>query len=129
MKNLIGVVLAAGMSTATAAADMIEDKDLCEKAVEYSVKYIPEENGGTLHQARWNIIEGKRTDDNQKLVSLVIFEIGQRLSYTYDSEIHDPDVWFPEQIAMMNEACEAGIMNLRGNEIREIESANPDEAW
>ena len=60
----IGVAFAALVSAVPSKAqDQIADEDLCEKAVSYSVKYIPEENGGTLHQARWNIIEGDRTDD------------------------------------------------------------------
>jgi hypothetical protein len=127
----IGVAVAALVSAMpTKAQDQIEDEDLCEKAVAYSVEYLPEENGGTLHQARWDIISGKRTDDVQKLVSLVVFEWGQRIGYTYDSDIHGEGTdWIEEQVAAMADACEEGIKQARGNSYGEFESANPDEAW
>ena len=127
----LGVAFAALVSVMPSKAqDKIKDEDLCEKAVAYSVKYLPEEDDAKLHQARWNIIEGDRTDDSQKLISLVIFEIGQRIGYSYDSEVHGDGVdWIEEQILMMADACEAGIKEIRGDEYGEFESANPDEAW
>ena len=127
----IGVAFAALVSAVPAKAqDPIADEDLCEKAVEYSVKYLPEEDGAKLHQARWKIIEGDRTDDAQKLIGLVVFEIGQRIGYTYDSEIHGEGTeWIEEQIATMAESCEKAIVEVRGNQYGEFESANPDEAW
>jgi len=114
------------------AVDMIDDVDLCDKAVAYSVKYLPEEDDAKLHEARWKIIEGDRTDDAQKLISLVVFEIGQRIGYSYDSEIHgDGKEWVEEQIEAMAHGCEIGILEIRGNteSYGEFESANPDEAW
>ena len=113
----LGVAFAALVSAVPSKAqDKILDEDLCEKAVSYSVKYLPEEDDAKLHQARWNIIEGDRTDDSQKLISLVVFEIGQRIGYSYDSEVHgDGTDWIEEQIAMMANACEAGIKEIRGN--------------
>ena len=125
----IGVAFAALVSAVPSKAqDQIADEDLCEKAVSYSVKYIPEENGGTLHQARWNIIEGDRTDDMQKLVSLVVFEMGQRISYLYDPETDGSvDEFFSIRIDAMREACETAVIEMRGFD--EFESANPDEAW
>ncbi len=127
----IGVAFAALVSAVPSKAqDMIADEDLCDKAVAYSVKYIPEEDDAKLHQARWNIIEGDRTDDSQKLISLVIFEIGQRIGYSYDSSVHgDGTEWIEKQIANMASACEEGIKEIRGNTYGEFESANPDEAW
>ena len=127
----LGVAFAALVAVMpTKAQDKITDDELCEKAVKYSVKYLPEEDDSKLHQARWNIIEGDRTDDAQKLISLVVFEIGQRIGYTYDSEVHgDGTEWIEEQIAMMADACESGMREIRGNTYGEFESANPDEAW
>ncbi len=128
----LGVAFSALVSVMpTKAEDMIADEDLCEKAVMYSVKYLSEEDDAKLHQARWNIIEGDRTDDAQKLISLVVFEIGQRIGYSYDSEVHDGRDWVDEQITKMAEGCEIGIQEIRGNftEYDELESANPDEAW
>ena len=127
----IGVAFAALVSAMpTKAQDSIADEDLCEKAVEYSVKYLPEEDGLTLHNARWQIIEGDRTDDLQKLVGLVVFEIGQRIGYTYDRELHgEGNEWIEQQIVAMHEGCEKAIVRGRGNQYGEFESANPDEAW
>ena len=133
---LIGVAFAGLVSAMpTKAEDQIADKDLCEKAVMYSVKYLPEEDDAKLHNARWKIIDGDRTDDAQKLISLVVFEWGQRIGYTYDSELHGEGTdWIKQQVATMAEACEEGMMEIRnsdgfGNGYRDIESANPEEAW
>jgi hypothetical protein len=128
----LGVAFAALVSTMpTKAQDKISDLELCEKAVAYSVKYLPEENGGKLHEARWKIIDGERTDDAQKLISLVVFEIGQRIGYSYDSEVHgDGTEWIETQIATMADACEQAIIDIRkSDDFGEFESANPDEAW
>ena len=127
-QTLIAIALMG--ATSVYAQDKVTDDELCEKAVKYSVKYLPEEDDSKLHQARWNIIEGDRTDDAQKLISLVVFEIGQRIGYTYDSEVHgDGTEWIEDQIAMMADACESGMREIRGNTYGELESANPDEAW
>ena len=109
------------------AQEPITDDELCDKAVEYSVKYIPEEDGYKLHDARWKILEGKRTDDMQKLVGMVIFEMGQRLGYTYREEEHGPaDEWFPDRVEDLRQVCENAVRDMR---TPGIESANPDEAW
>lgn len=127
----LGVAFAALVSAMPSEAqEPIADEDLCEKAVEYSVKYLPEEDGLTLHNARWQIIEGDRTDDLQKLVGLVVFEIGQRIGYSYDEELHGEGTeWIETQIDSMMEGCEKAIVRGRGNQYGEFESANPDEAW
>jgi hypothetical protein len=129
---IIGTVFAGLVSAMpTKAQDSIPDDELCDKAVAYSVKYIPEENGGTLHQARWNILDGDRTDDMQKLLGLVVFEMGQRLSYMYREAEHGPaDEWFPERIEIMREVCGEAVIEMRaGSGYGEFESANPDEGW
>jgi hypothetical protein len=121
--------LVALMPTKAQAQDITDD-ELCEKAVAYSVKYIPEEDGLTLHQARWKILEGDRTDDQQKMVGIVIFEIGQRIGYSYDSEVHgDGTKWIEEQIEIMTVTCMEAVEDMRGNSYGDFESANPDEAW
>ena len=118
------------LTTMPAYGQEITDDELCEKAVAYSVKYLPEEDGLKLHQARWQIIEGDRTDDMQKLVGLVVFEIGQRIGYSYDQELHGEGTgWIEEQVESMHGACEAAVAEMRGNGYGEFESANPDEAW
>ena len=115
-------------ATSVYAQDMILDEDLCEKAVKYSVEYLPEESAAELHQARWKIIQGDRTDDAQKLISLVVFEIGQRIGYSYDSDVHD-ESWIENQIDSMRTGCEDAIIEIRGDSWDDFESANPDEAW
>ena len=116
-------------ATTVHASDRIKDDQLCEKAVEYSVKFMPEESASKLHNARWDILSGDRTDDTQKMVGIVVFEMGQRLSYIYDSEEHGaPDEWFPAKIEGLGEDCEILLEEMRSNQSG-IESANPDEAW
>ena len=125
----IGVAFATLVAFAmpSEAQDPIADDELCDKAVEYSVKYIPEEDGWKLHEARWNIFEGDRTDDMQKLIGLVVFEMGQRISYLYSEEEHGPaNEYFPLRIDAMREACSNAVLEMR---TPGIESANPDEAW
>ncbi len=59
-----------------------------------------------------------------------MFEIGQRIGYSYDSEVHGEGTdWIEDQIATMANACESAIKEIRGNQYGEFESANPDEAW
>ncbi len=117
-------------ATTVHAQDPITDDELCDKAVAYSVKYIPEEDGLTLHKARWRILEGDRTDDQQKMVGIVIFEIGQRIGYSYNEEVHGPGPkWIEEQVELMTETCIKAVADMRGNPYGEIESANPAEAW
>jgi len=124
------IAMALTGATVVHAQDKIKDEDLCEKAVAYSVKYLPEEDGLTLHQARWKILEGKRTDDLQKMVSIMIFEIGQRIGYSYDSDVHGDGVdWIEKQVANMATVCEKAIVDARKSSYGGIESANPDEAW
>ena len=128
---VIGVAFAALVSAVPSKAqDMILDEDLCDKAVAYSVKYLPEESASELHQARWKIIQGDRTDDAQKLISLVVFEIGQRIGYSYDSEVHGSGTeWIEKQVEVMRAGCEDAIIEIRGDSWDDFESANPDEAW
>ena len=71
---------------AQAEKDMFTDDQICEKSIRYSIEYMPEEDGLKLHQARWNILVGERTDDIQKMVGMTMFELGQRLGYSFDSE-------------------------------------------
>jgi hypothetical protein len=126
-------------SMSAQAQERLTDDEICEKSIRYSFKYMPEEDDAVLHQARWQIIEGERTDDMQKMVGLVVFEMGQRLGYSFDPEVETDygvmgsDEWWENVTARMNDACEVMIDELRtdygyGNGAG-IESANPDEAW
>jgi len=140
---MIGVAFAslvALMPTkAQAKEDMVTDDQLCEKSIRYSMEYMPEEDGLKLHQARWNILVGERTDDIQKMVGMTMFELGQRLGYSFDSEhetehgLMGSDEWWEAMVSEFDARCEDLIESLRmdygyggGSG---MESANPDEAW
>ena len=124
---------------AQAEKDMVTDDELCEKSIRYSMEYMPEEDGLKLHQARWNILVGERTDDIQKMVGMTMFELGQRLGYSFDSEhetehgLMGSDEWWEAMVSEFDTRCEELIESLRldygyggGSG---MESANPDEAW
>ena len=132
----IGVAFAslvALMPTKAEAQDVvnINDDELCEKSIRYSMQYMPEEDDFKLHQARWDILAGERTDDIQKMVGITVFEMGQRLGYSFDPETMGSDEWWEETIGQLNTECENLVDGLRntygyGNE---FDSANPQEAW
>ena len=138
-KLAITLALSSALSLSATAQEMLKDDEICEKSIRYSFKYMPEEDDAKLHQARWQIIEGDRADDLQKMVGLVVFEMGQRLGYSFDPEVETDygvmgsDEWWRNVTSKMNDACEAMIEELRtdygyGNGVG-MESANPDEAW
>jgi len=130
----LGVAFAALVSVMpTKAEEQFKDDEICEKAVKYSFQYMPEEDDAKLHQARWNILDGDRADDMQKLVGLVIFEMGQRLGYSFNPDTMGGDEWWEETVASFNKECNELLDDLRssygyGMDV-DIESANPDEAW
>ena len=122
---------------AQAQDDGVQDSEICEKSIRYSMEYMPEEDGLKLHQARWDILAGERTDDIQKMVGMTMFEMGQRLGYSFDSEheteygLMGSDEWWEATITNLNSECEELVDGLRnsygyGNE---FDTANPDEAW
>ena len=132
---LIGVAFAslvALMPTKAQAQDEgVQDSEICEKSIRYSMEYMPEEDDFKLHEARWKILGGERTDDIQKMVGITMFEMGQRLGYSFDSETMGGDEWWEETITQLNSSCEELLDGLRntygyGNE---FDSANPQEAW
>ena len=130
-QTLIAIALMG--ATTVHAEERFKDDEICEKAVKYSFQYMPEEDDAKLHQARWNILDGDKADDIQKLVGLVIFEMGQRLGYSFDSESMGGDEWWEETVDRFNTECNGLLDGLResygyGKDV-DIESANPDEAW
>lgn len=115
------------------AEEQVKDSELCKKSIAYSVEYMPNENGGTLHQARWDILMSKKTDDIQKMVAFTMFEAGQRIGYSFDSETMGGEEWWKSTIGKMNSTCEELLGNLRSawtvRNGTSIESANPEEVW
>ena len=118
---------------AAEAEEDVKDSDLCQKSIEYSVEYMPNEDGGTLHQARWNILMSKKTDDIQKMVAFSMFEVGQRIGYAFDAETMGGEEWWTSTIGKMNVTCKKLLGDLRSawtvRNGTNMESANPDEVW
>ena len=130
-QTLIAIALMG--ATTVHAQDSFKDEDVCEKAVKYSFKYMPEEDDAKLHEARWAILKGEKADSMQKLVGLVIFELGQRLGYSFDPETMGSDEWWEETVSDFNNNCEGLLGDLRETygygKDAEIESENPNEIW
>jgi hypothetical protein len=139
---VLGVAFAALVAIMPSKAeekDMIPDDQICEKSIRYSMEYMPEEDDAKLHQARWNILVGTRTDDLQKMVGITMFELGQRLGYAFDPTeetdhgLMGSDEWWNGMLTEFDSRCEELLEGLRrdygyGN-ASGIESANPEEAW
>ena len=132
-QTLIAIALMGATTVHAQDNSSILDEDVCEKAVKYSFKYMPEEDDAKLHEARWAILKGDRADSMQKLVGMVIFELGQRLGYAFDPETMGSDEWWEETVDDFNNSCEGLLGDLRDTygygKDADIESANPDEAW
>ena len=129
-QTLIAMALM-GATTVYAQDEGVQDSEICEKSIRYSMEYMPEEDGLKLHQARWDILAGERTDDIQKMVGMTMFEMGQRLGYSFDSETMGGDEWWDETITSLNSECEELVDGLRSTYGygQEFDTANPDEAW
>ena len=122
---VIGVAFAGLVSLfPTQANAQIDGEELCRGAVEYSVKYMPEDDAFELHQARWNILDGDNTNDDEKLVGLVMFEIGQRVSYSMNEENNrSNEVWWNDVLESMFGACEAAVEEMNQPDLSEMEPA------
>ena len=120
---VIGVAFAGLVSLFPAQANAQMDvKELCEAAVGYSVKYLAEESAFELHQARWKIMKGENTNDQEKMVGLVMFEIGQRIAYSANSDIEDPNKWLAEKIDQMHTSCEKHAKEQYADDLSDMES-------
>ena len=121
----IGIAFAGLVSLFPAQANaQIDGEELCRGAVEYSIKYMPEDEPFQLHQARWNIMKGDNTDDDEKLIGLVIFEIGQRVSYSMNEENNrSNEEWWNDVLESMYGACEAAVDEMNQEDLSEMEPA------
>ena len=122
---VIGVAFAGLVSLfPTQANAQIDGEELCRGAVEYSVKYMPEDDAFELHQARWNILDGDNTNDDEKLVGLVMFEIGQRVSYSMNEENNRSNTeWWNDVLENMFGACEAAVDEMNQDDLSEMDGA------
>ena len=127
----IGVAFAGMVSLFPAHAEAeMSAKELCDGAVNYSIKYMPEEEAFELHKARWTILDGDNSSDDEKLIGLVIFEIGQRISYSMNEE-NNPDntEWWNGMVSAMHESCKAAydVKNNKTNDLNEMQGSG--EIW
>ncbi len=111
----IGVAFAGLVALFPAQAEaQMTVKELCDGAVQYSIDHMPEEEAFKLHQARWAILEGDKTDDAQKLIGLVVFEIGQRVSYSMTEELNQGnEEWWNEVVKTMYGSCKTAYEELQ----------------
>ena len=121
---LIGVAFAGLVSLFPAQANAeMTGKELCDGAVSYSIKYMPEDDAFELHQARWKILDGDNTNDNEKLLGMVMFEIGQRVSYSMTEELNPSNTeWWNDVVESMYSSCEAGLKEFRKDNLSDMES-------
>jgi hypothetical protein len=103
----IGVAFAGLVSLFPAHAEaQMSAKELCDGAVNYSIKYMPEEEAFKLHQARWAIMDGDNATDDEKLIGLVMFEIGQRIAYSMNEENNRSNTeWWDKIVESMYKGC------------------------
>ena len=121
---IIGVAFAGLVSLfpAQANAEMSGD-ELCDGAIGYAIKYMPEESAFKLHQARWKIMDGDNTDDDQKLIGLVMFEIGQRIAYSMDEENNRNNTeWWDQTLDTWYGSCQAGVDEMSQPDLTDMES-------
>jgi len=122
---IIATVTAALVSLCSPSANaQIDGEELCRGAVEYSVKYMPEDDAFELHQARWNILDGDNTNDDEKMVGLVMFEIGQRVSYSMNEENNRSNTeWWNGVLESMYGACEAAIDEMNQDDLSDMDGS------
>ena len=121
---IIGVAFAGLVSLFPLKANAeMSGKELCDGAIDYSIKYMPEDDAFELHQARWKILDGDNTNDNEKLLGMVMFEIGQRVSYSMTEELNPQNTeWWNDVVEGMYSSCEAGLKEFRKDNLSDMES-------
>jgi hypothetical protein len=125
----IGVAFAGLVSLFPAHAEAeMTGKELCEGAVSYSIKFMPEEEAFKLHQARWAILDGDNTTDDEKLIGLVMFEIGQRISYSMTEENNRTNTeWWDGVVDSLYQSCQAAHETATAKELNDMEGSG--EIW
>ena len=121
---LLGVAFAGLVSFFPAQAEAkMTGKELCEGSINYAIKYMPEESAFELHKARWQILDGDNTNDDEKLVGLVMFEIGQRIAYSMNEEQNRTNtVWWDSTLDTWYGSCKAAYEELEKDDLSEMES-------
>ena len=121
---LIGVAFAGLVSLFPAQANaQMSGKELCDGSINYAIKYMPEESAFELHKARWNILDGDNTNDDEKLVGLVMFEIGQRIAYSMNEEQNRNNTeWWDNTLNTWHGSCKAAYEELNQDDLSDMES-------
>lgn len=81
MKYLLIAVAMLSVNTANSAE--LDTEKFCQGAVEYAGKYMEEQRAHELHLARMKILNSKQVSDREKLISIMIFEALQSMSYQW----------------------------------------------
>ena len=120
----IGIAFAGLVSLFPAQANAeMTGKELCDGSIKYAIKYMPEDDAFELHKARWQILDGDNTSDNEKLIGLVMFEIGQRVSYSMTEELNPQNTeWWNDILDGMESSCQAGLDSMGQEDLSEMES-------
>jgi len=122
---VIGVAFAGLVSLFPAQANaQMTGEELCEGSIRYAIKYMPEEGAFELHKARWQILDGDNTSDDEKLVGLVMFEIGQRISYSMNEEQNRNNTeWWDSTLNTWYKSCEAAYEELEREDFSEMDGS------
>jgi hypothetical protein len=122
---LIGAAFAGLVSFFPAQANaQLSGDELCEGSIKYAIKFMPEEGAFELHKARWQILDGDNTNDDEKLVGLVMFEIGQRISYSMNEEQNRTNTeWWDSTLDTWYNSCQAAVDELNKEDLSEMDGA------
>jgi len=122
---LIGAAFAGLVSFFPAQANaQLSGDELCEGSIKYAIKFMPEEGAFELHKARWQILDGDNTNDDEKLVGLVMFEIGQRISYSMNEEQNRSNTeWWDSTLDTWYNSCQAAVDELNKEDLSEMDGA------
>jgi len=98
--------------------------ELCDASIRYAIKYMPVEEAFKLHQARWKIMDGDNTGDEEKMVGLVMFEIGQRISYSMNEENNRSNKeWWDGVLENWHKSCENTLQDERADNFSEMDGS------
>ncbi len=131
MKNDVTQGLAIGIAFAglvslfpSQANAQMDSGELCDASIKYAIRYMPETESFKLHQARWKIMDGDNTGDEEKMVGLVMFEIGQRISYSMTDENNPSNKeWWDGVLENWYTTCEKTLDDERADDFSEMDGS------
>jgi hypothetical protein len=131
MKNDVTQGLAIGIAFAglvslfpSQANAQMDSGELCDASIKYAIKYMPETEAFKLHNARWKIMDGDNTGDEEKMVGLVMFEIGQRISYSMTDENNPSNKeWWDGVLENWYTTCQNTLEDERADDFSEMDGS------